>query len=130
MKETHGNEIAPEEKLPTQNGTPLCSNADDVRRGIASRGPGFRASRKFSMGERRQCPSASVHQHHCARTFLVAIVVAGLTFAFGKWSKRILAGVLFGVGMAIAAVNFLPGCSPDSGAAEIGAGESWQTTGE
>ncbi len=39
---------------------------------------------------------------------LVAIVVAGLTFAFGEGgSKRILAGVLFGVGMAIAAVNFL-----------------------
>lgn len=39
---------------------------------------------------------------------LVAIVVAGLTFAFGEGgSKRALAGVLFGVGMAIAAVNFL-----------------------
>ena len=39
---------------------------------------------------------------------LVAIVVAGLTFAFGEGgSKRILAGVLFGVAMAIAAVNFL-----------------------
>jgi len=39
---------------------------------------------------------------------LVSIVVAGLTFAFGEGgSKRILAGVLFGVGMAIAAVNFL-----------------------
>ena len=38
----------------------------------------------------------------------VAIVVAGLTFAFGEGgSKRVLAGVLFGVGMAIAAVNFL-----------------------
>ena len=39
---------------------------------------------------------------------LVSIVVAGLTFAFGEGgSKRVLAGVLFGVGMAIAAVNFL-----------------------
>jgi type IV secretion system protein TrbC len=39
---------------------------------------------------------------------LVAIVVSGLTFAFGEGgSKRIIAGVLFGVGMAIAAVNFL-----------------------
>ena len=39
---------------------------------------------------------------------LVAIVVAGLTFAFGEGgSKKIMAGVLFGVGMAIAAVNFL-----------------------
>ena len=39
---------------------------------------------------------------------LVAIVVAGLTFAFGEGgSKRVLSGVLFGVGMAIAAVNFM-----------------------
>lgn len=39
---------------------------------------------------------------------LVAIVVSGLTFAFGEGgSKRVLAGVLFGVGMAVAAVNFL-----------------------
>jgi type IV secretory pathway VirB2 component (pilin) len=39
---------------------------------------------------------------------LVAIVVSGLTFAFGEGgSKRVIAGVLFGVGMAIAAVNFL-----------------------
>ena len=39
---------------------------------------------------------------------LVAIVVAGLTFAFGEGgSKRMFAGVLFGVGMAIAAVNFM-----------------------
>ena len=38
---------------------------------------------------------------------LVAIVVAGLTFAFGEGgSKRVLAGVLFGVGMAVAAVKF------------------------
>ena len=39
---------------------------------------------------------------------LVAVVVSGLTFAFGEGgSKRVLAGVLFGVGMAVAAVNFL-----------------------
>ena len=39
---------------------------------------------------------------------LVAIVVSGLTFAFGEGgSKRVLAGVLFGVGVAIAAVNFM-----------------------
>jgi len=46
---------------------------------------------------------------------LVAIVVAGLTFAFGEGGgKRILAGVLFGVGMAIAAVNFLAWLFPGS----------------
>jgi len=42
------------------------------------------------------------------RLSLVAIVVAELTFAFGAGgSKRVFAGVLFGVGMAIAAANFL-----------------------
>jgi type IV secretion system protein TrbC len=46
---------------------------------------------------------------------LVSIVVAGLTFAFGEGgSKRVLAGVLFGVGMAIAAVNFLAWLFPGS----------------
>ena len=39
---------------------------------------------------------------------LVAIVIAGLMFAFGEGgSKRALAGVVFGIGMAIGAANFL-----------------------
>jgi type IV secretory pathway VirB2 component (pilin) len=39
---------------------------------------------------------------------LVAIVVGGLMFAFGEGdSKRMLAGIVFGVGMAISAVNFM-----------------------
>ena len=39
---------------------------------------------------------------------LVAIVVGGLTFAYGEGhSKKGLAGIVFGVGMAIGAVNFL-----------------------
>ena len=39
---------------------------------------------------------------------LVAIVVGGVTFAFGEGgSKRLLAGIIFGVGMAIGAVNFM-----------------------
>lgn len=39
---------------------------------------------------------------------LVAIVVGGLMFAFGEGdSKRSLAGIIFGVGMAIGAVNFM-----------------------
>lgn len=39
---------------------------------------------------------------------LVSIVVGGLTFAFSEGSsKRLLAGILFGVGMAIGAVKFL-----------------------
>ena len=39
---------------------------------------------------------------------LVAIVVGGLLFAFGEGdSKRNLAGIVFGVGMAVGAVTFL-----------------------
>lgn len=39
---------------------------------------------------------------------LVAIVVGGLMFAYGEGqSKRMLAGIVFGVGMAIGAVNFM-----------------------
>ena len=39
---------------------------------------------------------------------LVAVVVGGLMFAFGEGgSKRALAGIIFGVGMAIGAVNFM-----------------------
>jgi type IV secretory pathway VirB2 component (pilin) len=39
---------------------------------------------------------------------LVAIVVGGLMFAFGEGqSKRMLAGIIFGIGMAVGAVNFM-----------------------
>ncbi len=39
---------------------------------------------------------------------LVSIVVGGITFAFGEGgSKRLLAGIVFGVGMSIGAVNFM-----------------------
>ena len=39
---------------------------------------------------------------------LVSIVVGGLMFSFGEGdSKRMLAGIVFGVGMAIGAVNFM-----------------------
>lgn len=39
---------------------------------------------------------------------LVAIVVGGLMWAYGENdSKRMLAGIVFGVGMALGAVNFM-----------------------
>jgi type IV secretory pathway VirB2 component (pilin) len=39
---------------------------------------------------------------------MVAIVVGGLMFAFGEGqSKRMLSGIIFGVGMAVGAVNFM-----------------------
>lgn len=46
---------------------------------------------------------------------LVAIVVGGLMFAYGEGqSKRVLAGIVFGVGMAIGAVNFMSWLFPGS----------------
>ena len=39
---------------------------------------------------------------------LVAIVVGGLMFAFGEGQgKKVIAGIVFGVGMAVGAVSFL-----------------------
>jgi type IV secretion system protein TrbC len=39
---------------------------------------------------------------------LVAIVVGGLMFAYGEGqSRKMLSGIIFGVGMAIGAVNFM-----------------------
>ncbi len=39
---------------------------------------------------------------------LVAVVVGGLMFAYGEGqSKRTMAGIVFGVGMALAAANFV-----------------------
>ena len=51
------------------------------------------------MGKRRQRPAAGITSTIARGLSLyVAIVVAGLTFAFGEGgSKRILAGVLFGI---------------------------------
>jgi type IV secretory pathway VirB2 component (pilin) len=39
---------------------------------------------------------------------LVAIVIGGLMFAYGEGqSKKMLAGIVFGIGMALGAVNFM-----------------------
>ena len=39
---------------------------------------------------------------------LIAIVVGGIAFSFGEsGSKRLMAGIVFGTGMAIGAVNFM-----------------------
>jgi type IV secretory pathway VirB2 component (pilin) len=46
---------------------------------------------------------------------LVAIVIGGITFAFGEGhSKRLVAGIVFGVGMAVSAVNFMTWLFPGS----------------
>ena len=71
------------------------------------------AAPAFAQGASPWANAVSVLQQAFTSTIarglsLVAIVVSGLTFAFGEGgSKRVLAGVLFGVGMAIAAVNFM-----------------------
>jgi hypothetical protein len=45
----------------------------------------------------------------------VAIVVGGLVFAFGEGgAKRTMAGIIFGVGMAVGAVNFMTWLFPAS----------------
>src|SRR6202041_3674132 len=83
----------------------------------------FLAAPAFAQGTSPWENAVSVLQQAFTSTIarglsLVAIVVAGLTFAFGEGgSKRVLAGVLFGVGMAIAAVKFFslsrqPKCIP------------------
>jgi type IV secretory pathway VirB2 component (pilin) len=47
---------------------------------------------------------------------LVAIVVGGLMFAYGEGqSKKTIAGIVFGVGMAIGAVNFMAWLFPAAG---------------
>jgi type IV secretion system protein TrbC len=46
---------------------------------------------------------------------LVAIVVGGLMFAFGEGgSKKMLSGIIFGLGMALGAVNFMGWLFPSS----------------
>jgi type IV secretory pathway VirB2 component (pilin) len=80
----------------------------------------FLAAPAFAQGSSPWENAVSVLQQAFTSTIarglsLVAIVVAGLTFAFGEGgSKRVLAGVLFGVGMAIAAVNSLAWMFPGS----------------
>ncbi len=47
---------------------------------------------------------------------LVAIVVGGLMFAFGEGgSKKMLAGIVFGLGMALGATNFIAWLFPSAG---------------
>ena len=46
---------------------------------------------------------------------LVAIVVGGLMFAFGEGgSKKMLSGIIFGLGMALSAANFVSWLFPSS----------------
>ncbi len=60
------------------------------------------------MGERGRRSRTGIHRADCHGLSLVAIVLGGLMFAYGEGqSKRMLAGIVFGIGMAIGAVNFM-----------------------
>ena len=46
---------------------------------------------------------------------LISIVIGGLMFAFGEGgSKKAIAGIVFGLGMAMGAVNFMAWLFPDA----------------
>ena len=68
-----------------------------------STGPGYKP---LAPSHRRA--ASRVHRPDSASLSLIAIVVGGLMFAFGEGgSKKALAGIIFGLGMAMGAANFL-----------------------
>ncbi len=87
----------------------VCRQALVVAAGLLLAAPAFAQATGSSPWENAVNVLMTAFTSTIARGLsLVAIVVSGLTFAFGEGgSKRVLAGVLFGVGMAIAAVNFM-----------------------
>jgi len=87
------------------------------------RAPG-RARPRFGAGHGRQCSGADrgriargkcpqrlaaiLHRPDCQRPGARGHVIGGLTFAYGEGGgKRTFAGLIFGIGMAVLAVNFL-----------------------
>ena len=84
-----------------------------IRRGLAAVALALSAAPLYAQGSSPWENAVSVLQTAftgpIARGLsLVAIVVGGLMFAYGEGqSKRTMAGILFGVGMAIGAVNFM-----------------------
>jgi hypothetical protein len=80
--------------------------------GVRARGRGPDAHGELraglALGERGQRLDDELYRPDREGLSLVSIVVGGVTFAFGEGgSKRLLAGIVFGVGMAIGAVNFM-----------------------
>ena len=60
------------------------------------------------VGQRSDRPQTAFTGTIANALSLVAIVVGGLMFAYGEGqSKKTIAGIVFGVGMAIGAVNFM-----------------------
>ncbi len=67
------------------------------------------------MGQRGERTKGRVTGTIATGLSLVAIVVGGLMFAYGEGqSKKMLAGIVFGVGMAVGAVNFLTTSDPET----------------
>ncbi len=87
---------------------PARAQSAGARRRRDHRSAGVQLRAGLPVGERRQRPDASFTGPIARGLSLVSIVVGGVTFAFGEGgSKRLLAGIVFGVGMAIGAVNFM-----------------------
>jgi len=77
----------------------FCWRRCPVTRSPAADGP---------MGQRGQRAENCFHWHDCHRTITGRDRRGGLMFAYGEGqSKKMLAGIVFGVGMAIGAVNFM-----------------------
>jgi type IV secretion system protein TrbC len=75
---------------------------------VAAAAPGFAQSGASPWTQAVQALQTAFTGPIATGLALVAIVVGGLMFAFGEGAaKRTLAGVIFGVGMAVGAVNFM-----------------------
>ena len=102
--------------MPSVSGTcRSLSNCAPLRRGIPALLLLFQESALLAQGTGTSPWVTAVEE--LSNTFtgplakglsLVAIVVGGLMFAYGEGgSKRALAGIIFGLGMALGAANFM-----------------------
>ena len=79
----------------------------DWRNAVLDHGS-FRSTSQFTLGECGNVLQLAFTGPIAKGLALVAIVIGGLTFAFGEGGgKRTFAGIIFGLGMAVLAVNFL-----------------------
>jgi type IV secretory pathway VirB2 component (pilin) len=95
------------------NGLKSCLSAGTLSRLVTAALVGITASPLLAQGNSPWENAVGVLQTAFTGTIarglsLVSIVVGGLMFAFDEGgSKKMLAGIVFGVGMAIGAVNFM-----------------------
>ena len=82
--------------------------AGDARGGAGRDAAGAPGAGHVALGRRRANLSAAFTGPIARGLALVAIVIGGLMFAFGEGgSKSALAGIIFGLGMALGAANFI-----------------------